>query len=56
MTDALHRLDTVPNCTVVGDTSGVRTLIEASDQAYRQIQAKLEDCCYVEPVILHTRQ
>jgi hypothetical protein len=56
LSDVLKRVTAIRGYNVLGDTSGVRTLIEASDEALMQIQSKLRDCCYIEPVILHSRQ
>lgn len=56
LSDVFSRLESVEGYRIVGDTSGVRTLIEANGKALGQIEAKLGDFCYIEPVILHTRQ
>ncbi len=56
LSEVFGRLSSVDGYRIIGDTGGVRTLIEADDQALKQIQLKLGDCCHVEPVILHTRQ
>jgi len=56
LSDALGRVSSVDGYRVLGDTTGVRTLIEASSTALKQIRATLEDSCYIEPVILHSPQ
>jgi len=56
LSDALGRVRSIKDYRVLGDTTGVRTLIEASGPALKQIRATLEDSCHIEPVILHSPQ
>jgi CHASE3 domain sensor protein len=56
LSDALNRLSGVRGYTIVGDTQGVRTVIQADDAAARRIKQLLSDCCYVEREVLHALQ
>ncbi len=56
LAEALDRLRSIPGYRVIGNTEGRRTIIEATEPAFKSIESALNGVCYVEPEIEHIAQ